>query len=58
MANERRAIRVCILRQRIAPWNQTDWHASVTDRSEGRKHRIVKATREGRWSKVKPCNGC
>jgi hypothetical protein len=51
IANERRAIRVCILRQAEA-WEQIDW--TQCERQVRRlQARIVKATREGRWGKVK-----
>ena len=45
-------IRVCTLRQRQSTWDQIDW--SQYERQIRRlQARIVKATREGRWGKVK-----
>ena len=51
-ANERRAICVCILRPSGIAWEQIDW--TQCERSVRRlQARIVKATQEKRWGKVK-----
>ena len=50
-ANERRSIRVCILRP-SGRWDQIDW--TRCERQVRRlQARIVKAIQEGRWGKVK-----
>ncbi len=52
IANERGVIHVCILRPKRTHWEQIDW--SQCERQVRRlQARIVKATREGRWGKVK-----